>query len=161
MRLNAVSDQIAGEAMKLARENPLEAVKKAKQIPLESLRASTLMQIARAAVAKDPEGARLILSQVDTELRGVKDQMTAAQTWAAFAETANKAQDVELADKAIERGMAACETLYKEDANADDPNTAPREHWPSIQSWRMVMVAAATIHGLRRNRCWRASPTRT
>jgi hypothetical protein len=148
MRLNAVSDALAEEALKLATDSALAAIKKAKQIPLESIRARTLLQIAQEAVGKDPEGARLVLAQVDTELRGVKNMMNAAQLWAAFAETAAKAKEVELADKAIERGMAACETLYKEDANADDPNIAPREYWPSMQSWRTVMVAAATIHGL-------------
>ncbi len=148
MRLNAVSDALAEEALKLAGSDALGAIKKAKQIPLESIRAKTLVQIAQEAVGKDAEGARMVLAQVDTELRGVKDPMSAAQMWAELAEAEGKAKEVELADKAIERGMAACETLYKEDANADDPNTAPREYWPSIQAWRRVMVAAATIHGL-------------
>lgn len=148
MRLNAVSDALAEEALKLASSEPQTAVTKAKQIPLETKRGSTLVQIAGEAVAKDPEGARSILSQVDTELRAVKDPISAVEMWANFADVARKAQEVEVADKAIERGMAACETLYKQDSNADDPNTAPREHWPSIQGWRQVMVAAAAVHGL-------------
>jgi len=148
MRLNAVSDAAAEEALRLASAEPLAAVAKAKQIPLELKRGSTLVQIAGEAVAREPAGARSVLSQVDTELRGVKDPMSAAGLWAKFADVARKAQEVEVADKAIERGMAACETLYKQDANVDDPNTAPRESWPSIQSWRQVMVAAAALHGL-------------
>ncbi len=153
MRLNAVSDQIAGEAMKIAGENALGAVKKAKEIPLEYVRASTLVQIAKAAAGGDAarvgaEEMRLVLSQVESALKEMKNQMSAAEMWAQLAETAGKVHEVELAERAIERGMAACEALYKDDANADDPNTAPKEYWPSLQSWRRVMIAAATVKGL-------------
>ena len=153
MRLNAISDQIAAEALKLAADNALEAVKKAKEIPLEKVKASTLIQIAQAAAAKDaasadPAEAKSVLSQVETELKGMKDPMSGAQNWAQLAEAAGKAGETELADRAIDRGIADCETLYKDDANADDPNLAPKEYWPSLQSWRRVMVAAAAVRGL-------------
>ena len=47
----------------------------------------------------------------------------------------------------IERGIADAEALYKSDTNADSPNRAIRDEWPSTQAFRRTLYRAAKLFG--------------
>lgn len=50
--------------------------------------------------------------------------------------------DKENAQKAIELGTKTAELLYKQEAEADDPNLAPKAWWMSTNAWRSLVDAS-------------------
>jgi hypothetical protein len=119
-----------------------------KEIPDPYLRTRTLLSAANQAAEKDPGAARSILSQVETYLGDNKNPYETAPAWGSFAEAASKAKENDLAAKALDKGIAACQEIYKKDSFADNPNRGPREQWPSLQHYRALMYRAVAIHGV-------------
>ncbi len=53
--------------------------------------------------------------------------------------------DNENAKASIEKAMSLAGDVYKMDANAEDPNAAPKWFWPSTAAWRSSMVVATRL----------------
>ena len=133
--------------MTLAAKDVQLGVSRAAEVPDPYLRAITLAEIAQLAAGKDPATAKSVIGQAITAMKGIKDPQATAGIWAAVASAATEVKDDEMARDAIDKGLAACAALYKLDANADDPNTAPRENWPSMQHYRNLLYKAAKVNG--------------
>lgn len=148
MKIMAQSDAQAQKALALANTDLSGAVGLMKEISDPYLRTRTLLAAANRAAEKEPAAARSILSQVETYLSDNKDPYETAPAWGSFAEAAAKARENELASKAIDKGIAACQEIYKKDTFADNPNLGPREQWPSLQHYRALMYRAVALYGV-------------
>ncbi len=147
MRIMALSQAKAQEAMELARKDLQLGVSRAAEVADPTLKANALADIAEMAASKDPATAKSVIGQAITVMKEVKDPEATAGLWATVAAAATEAKDEELARSAIEKGLAVCAELYKLDSNADDPNGAPREYWPSMQQLRNLLHKAAKVYG--------------
>ena len=148
MQLLALSEAKAQEALALARKDVQLGVSRAADVADPYLKANALVDIAQLAAAKDPATAKSVIGQAIAAMKGIKEPDATAGLWAAVASAATEAKDEEMAKDAIDKGLAACAALYKLDANADDPNEAPREYWPSMQHYRNLLFKAAKLYGM-------------
>ena len=147
MQSMALSQAKAQEALALARKDVQLGVSRATEVPDPYLKASALAEIAQLAAGKDPATAKSVIGQAIAAMKEIKNPEATAKVWAAVASAATEAKDDEMAREAIDKGLAACAALYKLDPNADDPNTAPREFWPSMQHYRNLLYKAAKVKG--------------
>jgi hypothetical protein len=136
------------EILALSDKDLQSAVSRVKEIPIEPMQVQTLTRIAMRASGQDPATARSVLGQAMTILKGIKEPQINAPAWTAVAEAAHRAKDDELARQAIDKGLSICVELYKLDTDADSPNTAEREHWPSVQHFRAILYRAAEVDGV-------------
>lgn len=148
MQLDAIAEVRSREILTLAGKDLQTAVSRVKEIPLEYVQVQTLTQIAMRASGQDPATARSVIGQAITILKGIKDPQLNAHSWAAIADAARRAKDDDLARQAIDKGLSVCAELYKLDTDADNPNIAEREHWPSVQHFRAILYRAAQIDGV-------------
>jgi hypothetical protein len=65
-----------------------------------------------------------------------------------MAEAAYRIKDDKLVWLAIDRMLANAASLYRFDTNADRPNRAWRDRWPSTMAYRRAVRRAATSFGL-------------
>lgn len=147
MRARALAEAQQSEALRAARENPEQGLELAARIAVERTRAETLAGIAKMAAEKEPAAARRMLASVMRAAKGVKAPGEAAGMWGQVAEAARIAQDPERLEEALKEGIAACQALYKQDADAKSPNEAPREFWPSAQHFRTLVHVAGEALG--------------
>jgi hypothetical protein len=147
MQRMALSEAKAQEALALARKDVQLGISRATEVPDPYLKASALAEIAQLAADKDPATAKSVIGQAIASMKEIKDPEATASVWASLATAATEARDDEMAREAIDKGLAACAALYKLDSNADSPNTAPREFWPSMQHYRNLLYKAAKVNG--------------
>ncbi|MBL0159142.1 MAG: hypothetical protein IPP47_18815 [Bryobacterales bacterium] len=147
MQMQALSQAKAQEALALARKDVQLGVSRAAEVPDPTLKADALTEIAQLAAGKDPATAKSVIGQAIAAMKEIKDPEATANLWAAVASAATEAKDDEMARDAIDKGLTACAALYKLDSNADDPNEAPREYWPSVQHYRNLLYKAAKVNG--------------
>lgn len=147
MQMVALSQAKAREALALARKDVQLGISRAAEVPDLFLKAGALAEIAQLAASKDPATAKSVIGQAIAAMKEIKDPEATADLWAAVASAATEAKDDEMARDAIDRGLTACAALYKLDSNADDPNEAPREYWPSMQHYRNLLYKAAKVNG--------------
>ncbi|MBI1790007.1 MAG: hypothetical protein HYR60_20950 [Acidobacteria bacterium] len=148
MQLDALASSRSAEAQAAMKEDPRKALEIAKTIPLEYAKAQTLGSIARGVGDKDPAMARSVLNDCVRTLEGMKEIEMRIGTWDIVAEAYHKIKEPERAWEAIDKGMADAAELYKKDADADTPNKALREYWPSTQYYRMNVYRAANLFGV-------------
>jgi hypothetical protein len=148
MRLRALSESKGLEAQALASKDIQSAVSRAREIPDPLVRGRTLVAIASTAAEKDPATARSILGQVITQASELKDPQVSVGAWILIADAANRAKAMDLVQQSIDRGLADCAALYKLDTDADDPNRAAREVWPSTQQYRSLIYRAGQAWGV-------------
>lgn len=148
MQLDAIADVCSREILALAATDLQTAVSRVQEIPLEYVQVQTLTQIAMRASGQDPATARSVIGQAVTILKGVKDPQLNAHAWAAIADAARQTKDADLARQSIDKGLSVCAELYKLDTDADSPNIAEREHWPSVQHFRAILYRAGQIDGV-------------
>lgn len=66
----------------------------------------------------------------------------------AVAEAAHEINDNQSAWEVLANALDAVAALYQSDSNADRPNRALREHWPSIQLSRMLAWRTGRLFGI-------------
>lgn len=130
------TDRVVNEISNHAADAPQEALERAKAIGDQQLRVRALIGLADALAGSNPDIAR-------SALRLVLESRTAPFEQAA--KLFLRLKDLDDARRAVERGMAAANTAYKQDDNPDDPNQAIRLLWPSVQAWRDLIDIANSI----------------
>lgn len=148
MRMEALASAMASEAVETAKKDVEAGIRKAREVPDAWRKAGTLARIATMAAGKDQATAAGILGQVIEGLKEVKEPEARAGLWAEVADAALAAKDEARAREAIEKGLADCAELYKKDIDAENPNVAAREYWPSMQHFRSLLWRAAKAYGV-------------
>ncbi len=148
MQLQAMSSTKSQEARAALKENPDKALALVREIPLDQQRAQTLANIANSIADKDPSTAKAVLTECFHLLEKIKDPQNTVTPYVDIAETAHKIKDDERARLAIDKALTGATALYKSDVNADAPNQALREYWPSTQSYRRIIYRATTMYGV-------------
>ncbi|MEJ7607774.1 MAG: hypothetical protein WKF37_16250 [Bryobacteraceae bacterium] len=146
-RLRSISDSKRMEALATLKQSPDKALAIIDQIQLPDIKASAL---GGRAVGRR-EGSRYgksILSKCFNALADLKNPEERLQTWLVVAEAAHRAKDEERARLAIDKGLSDAADLYKLDMDAEQPNTALREYWPSIQNYRRIVYRATKMYGV-------------
>ncbi len=132
--------KIAAEAEK----HPRDALAMSAGISNPGLRSQALLMIARSTWKNDSSIAREALQkfiELNPKLEVAQQVMslsTAANIYLNMGETDD-------AKGVIEKGLAAAETAYKKDNNADDPNKALKAYWPSAEAYRGMLRLAVRI----------------
>ena len=148
MQLQAMSSAKAQQAMAALKENPDKALALVREIQLDQQRAQTLASIANSMADKDPSTAKAVLTECSHLLDKMKDPQNTVSPYIDIAEAAHKIKDDERARLALDKAMTGATALYKRDVNADEPNEALREYWPSTQSYRRIIYRATTMYGI-------------
>jgi hypothetical protein len=132
--------KVAAEAEK----HPRDALAMSAAISDPGLRSQALLMIARSTWKNDSSIAREALQkfmELTPKLEIAQQVMslsTAADIYLNMGETDD-------AKGVIEKGLAAAETAYKKDNNADDPNKALKAYWPSAEAYRGMLRLAVRI----------------
>jgi hypothetical protein len=132
--------KIAAEAEK----HPRDALAMCAAVSNPGLRSQALLMVARSTWKNDSSIAREALQkfiELTPKLEIAQQVMslsTAADIYLNMGETDD-------AKGVIEKGLAAAESAYKKDSNADDPNKALKAYWPSAEAYRGMLRLAVRI----------------
>lgn len=148
MNLDAISETRAGEARAAFEKNPARAVEIAKTIPAPYQRASLLADFASRIANKDPERAGPIIDECLAQLKEINEPVLRIDTWIHLAEAAHRAKRDDQSRAMFDKALIDAEALYKRDTDAEKPNRAMRDEWPSTQSFRKAVYFAAKLHGI-------------
>ena len=127
-----------------AEKHPRDALAMCAGVSNPNLRSQALLMIARSTWKNDSSIAREALQkfiELTPKLEIAQQVMslsTAADIYLNMGETDD-------AKSVIEKGLAAAETAYKKDSNADDPNKALKAYWPSAEAYRGMLRLAVRI----------------
>jgi hypothetical protein len=147
MRTLALETMKFQEVMTHIRKNPDASIAAARQIPAPRLAVRAFGTI---AMSQDPEDAGAMLSVIRkcaAGLADVKDEGVRATGWVTLANAAQRARDSALAREYMLKGLDDARKLYENDADAKEPNIAPRPLWPSAVAFRAVFYRAAHLLG--------------
>jgi hypothetical protein len=147
MQLQSLSNARYSEAMSLLSKDPDRAIALIREIPLKDQRARALAAVANHSSEKDASAAKSALAQALHLLDDIKDPGNTVDAYVAIAEAAHKIKDEESARLALDRALTGATQLYKQDSNSEAPNMAPREYWPSTQSYRRIIYRATAMYG--------------
>ena len=147
LQVRALARSRAAEALSVLKQNPQRALALVRGIPDPATQAEVLGSIARSVSDKDPATAKSVLDQCIQILDGIKSPMERIEVWDIVAEAAHRAKEDERAWQAIDGGLTDAAALYKQDTDAEDPNQALRETWPSTHAYRSMVGRAATLFG--------------
>lgn len=149
MALDGMSNTIAEQAMAaVAKKELARAVDLAKTIPVPEKRVELLGRVASAAGSMDPGMGKSVIGECIDGLKDVKNPQTRASTWNNIAEAAHRLGDDKLAWEAIDHSLADSAELYKADADAESPNEALRDEWPSTNAYRRAVITATKLMGI-------------
>jgi hypothetical protein len=146
-QIGAIAESRAAAALAGLSSDPQRALDRVRTIPLPEKQAEVLGVIAQGVSEKDPQTARAILNQCVSILDNIQDPALRVRNWAVVAQAAHRIQDDPGAWAAIDRGMADSAALYKLDSDAESPNLALREYWPSTQNFRAIVAKATELFG--------------
>jgi hypothetical protein len=146
-RLRSLAESRAAETMAVMKEDPQKAVSMVKMIPVPAIQARVLGAIANSVGDNDSSTAKSVIGQCIRILEDLKEPMERVGVWDGVAEAAHRVGDDQGAWEAIEKALEDAAALYKQDTNADDPNQALREYWPSTQSYRRIIYRATAMFG--------------
>ena len=134
------------EAQAMIEKDPAKALALIDEIP-PRFRVSMLATGALKLSAKNPELARTLLNKCATLLSEVKDPGDRVLPWARIAEAAHTLKNDKMAEESLQHALDDLTTVYAWDTNADEPNVALPEYWPSIVGCRLVMWSAKKVLG--------------
>jgi hypothetical protein len=117
-------------------------------VTLPALRADLLIKFADA-VKKDPPAARNLLSKAAAQIGDVHDLGDRLGPSISIAELEHELKDDKAAWESLEQARDGLVAVYKKDTDADRPNKALREFWPSTMACRALMYHAAKFFGTR------------
>ncbi len=144
-------EQADGEAQKILAaipKDPQYAISLVPSIPFVSLRADLLARIARSIGAKDSAAGKALLGRCMTQIDELADPGDRVTPLMAVAEAAHEAKDNQTAWEVLGKALDAVAQLYQRDSNAERPNQALREYWPSIQLSRLVAWRTGKLFGV-------------
>jgi hypothetical protein len=137
----------ADEAKAAIEKDPAKALALIDDIP-PRFRVSMLAEGSAKLSAKNPELAQSLLEKCATLLKEVKDPGDRVLAWAKLAEAAHTLKDDKLATDALQHALADAGEVYAWDTDADAPNVALPEYWPSLVGCRLVMWSASKALGV-------------
>lgn len=143
--LTDIDEKAAEDVIRKQVDKALELVK---TIPLPDRKASALGMIAEGLGEDDPSYSRNVLSQCLSALKDVKDVQARQPTWDNIVVTAHHLKDDKLAWEAINHSLEDATELYRLDTDADSPNMALRDWWPSMNAYRHSVIAATKAFGV-------------
>jgi tetratricopeptide (TPR) repeat protein len=132
--------KIAAEAEK----HPRDALAMCAAVSNPNLRAQALLMIARSTWKNDSSIAREALQKF-IELSPNLEVAQQVMSLSSAADIYLNMGETDDAKSVIEKGLAAAETAYKKDSNADDPNKALKAYWPSAEAYRGMLRLAVRI----------------
>lgn len=135
------------EVMTYLRRDPARAIEAARQIPTARLQVRAYGSIAMNQNQEEPAHMLGVIRQCAAALGEVKDEGARAPGWATLANAAQRAKDNALARGYLLKGLEDAQRLYEKDADADEPNIAPRPLWPSAAVFRALFYRAAHLLG--------------
>ncbi|MES1262466.1 MAG: hypothetical protein ABUS49_12095 [Acidobacteriota bacterium] len=149
MALEGLAESLSQQAMAAVEKKDFpKAISLAKSIPAPERRVEILTRIASGAGALDQTTAKAMIGECIDALKEVKDPAVRASSWNNIAEAAHRAGDDKLAWEAIDHSLDDSAELYKADVNADSPNEALRDEWPSTNSYRRAVITATKLMGV-------------
>lgn len=148
MRSFMTAQKKAGEALAAFPKDHTRGLSLADDVSLPSLRAVLLLKFAEN-VKKDPAAARNLLSKGESILGDIADPGDRVQPAISAAELEHELKNDKAAWALMEQAMTGVVALYKSDTNAERPNKALREFWPSTLGCRFNMWNAAKFFGTR------------
>ena len=98
--------------------------------------------------AKNAEFGQTLLDKCATLLSEIKDPGDRVMPWAKIAEAAHTLKNDKFALEALQHALDDLAAVYAWDTDADAPNVALPEYWPSIVGCRMVMWSASKALGV-------------
>ncbi|MBI4905862.1 MAG: hypothetical protein HY820_19670 [Acidobacteria bacterium] len=119
-----------------------KALAKAAEVPMDGLKAEVLAMLAK----RSKDGA--ILEKSMLLVGDVKEAGARFPAWIAIAEAAHEMKDSRNAHLALERAFSDARRMFAVDTDAEKPNLAPRNVWPSIQASRLAAFTAAKVLGV-------------
>ncbi len=127
-----------------AEKHPRDALANCAGISDPALRSQALLMIARSTWKNDSSIAREALQKFIelTPKLEIAQQVMSLSSAAGIYLNMGETDD---AKGVIEKGLAAAETAYKKDSNADDPNQALKAYWPSAEAYRGMLRLAVRI----------------
>ncbi len=146
-RLAAIAQSRAMAASSHLPDNPDKALSAVEEIPLPAIQADVLGAIARSVSGNDAAQAKAVLNRCATILDEMDNLMDKMGPWDAMIEAAHKIGDRKLAWEFIDTAIDDAAELYKRDSDAESPNRALREYWPSTQSYRGIVWRATDLFG--------------
>jgi hypothetical protein len=144
----ALTQTRASAVLAALQKDPDKAFALLPGVPDQGKQAELLGTIARTVAETDPAKGRSVLTKCLTLLDGIKRPADRIAPFDAMAEAAARIKDDKLVWLAIDRMLADAASLYKVDTNADRPNRAWRDRWPSTMAYRRAVRRAATAFGL-------------
>ncbi len=127
-----------------AEAHPQDALANAATLTNPDMRAQAYSSIARVTAKKNASVARSALEK-QLEIASQLEPMQQIVSLGSAVESYLVLGQPDDARKVIERGFSAAEKLYKQDTDADNPNTALKAYWPSAEAWRSFLRLAGKI----------------
>ncbi len=147
-KLSALIENRAMAALEAAAKDADKGLDLVASIPSPPKQAEVLGRIAEMVGDRDSATAKRVLSKCVSLLDDVKYPDDRVAAWDIVAGAAAAVKDDALVQQAVEKLLADAAILYKEDANADRPNRAWRESWPSTQAFRRAVIRATKLSGV-------------
>lgn len=135
------------EVMANIRKDPARSIAAARQIPTARLAVRAFGTIAMSQNPESPASMLAVIRQCAAGLAEVKDEGARASGWTTLAQAAQRAKDEALARDYLLKGLDDARHLYEQDADAEQPNIAPRPLWPSAAVFRALCYRAAHLLG--------------
>ncbi len=120
----------------------------ARAIKTPAVRLELLSSLVSGAAASDPVTARSLLSECMELLKGSRDPALRSQVWASLAEAAHQIHDDDLAREALDQAFDDAALLVKLDLDPDEPNSGPRDMWPSTNAYRRIVISGVKMFGV-------------
>ncbi len=130
------------------RKGLLRSLEIVRALKAPAVRLELLSGIIAEAAAVDPGTAESVLSECMDLLKETKEPQLRAQAWAHIAEAAHAVKNDKLAREALDHAFDDAEELYKLDTDADEPNPAPRDEWPSTNAYRHIVISGVKVFGV-------------
>ena len=133
-----------------ASQNPTQAIAQAAALPSYaqdmrvSPRAKALDGIAQQVWKDNPGAARQALDEIQKVLPDLPPQVQ-AQYLASAANMYLKLDEQDSAEKAVTEGFKIADKILEQDTNADNPNSALKAWWPSVDAYRRFIEVETKI----------------
>ena len=147
-KLSALIENRTMAALEAAARDVDQGLDLVPSIPSPPKQAEVLGRIAEMVGDRDSANAKRVLSKCVSLLDDVKYPDDRVAVWDIVAGAAAAVKDDALAGRAIDQLLADAAALYREDGNADRPNRAWRENWPSTQAFRRAVIRATRLSGV-------------
>jgi hypothetical protein len=148
IRAQVAAKKKVSEAWAAFKKDHNRGISLADDIPIASMRAATLIHFADET-KKDAAGAKNLISKaagIVGDIPDVRDRFWPLMT---IANTEHDLHDDKASWNTLEQARDSLMALYKSDTNADKPNKAMREFWPSTFACRTLMYGASKCFGTR------------